>query len=158
MCLGRYSDGRILFSARKNGTGKIYYPNGKLAIKIEKSGKGKEDTRVWAFHSGEVEKDGKRSQPKICGLFDSLGNGVIYDRFMEKNLVYNQVEGYLKKENNTYVKWKWHDMGYHNSTASLTGVVNPLETLQSFQFDNAFSPFKELQTLEKVGKFGIEFF
>lgn len=109
--IGHYSNGKILYKAKKNGTGMIFYPNGRIAIKIEKGGVQKLRSRIWVYNPGEVDRDGKWYPAKFCALFDSSGNGVVYDECLKKKLIYNQEEGALyDMPNGKTMRWKWHNI------------------------------------------------
>ena len=106
----KYSNGKTLYVAKKDGTGRIYYPNGKLAMKIEKRGHQKSLTKIWIFNSGEIERTGVRHPQNFCALFDSLGNGLVYDHCMNKKIVFNQTEGISYVLSGLPFRWKWHDL------------------------------------------------
>lgn len=60
------------------------------------------------------------SSARLCAMFDSLGNSVVYDPFGKKRLVYTQSHGVLYDTPNGYpLFWKWHDIDY---TGSLTTI------------------------------------
>lgn len=120
-----YPNGKVLCEANEDATGKIYYPNGKVAIEIKKVGRNKQKTQIWVMSPGGIDDDGVRRPAKLCALFDSLGNGVVYNHCGEKRMVYDQNRGVLwDAPNGVPVYWKWHNFAYSGSLTSLKSVVD----------------------------------
>lgn len=132
--LDRYPNGQILYIARKNGSGKIYYPNGRVAVDIEKAETLTQipRTKIWIYHSGEVERDGKRKPVGLCAVFESLGNGIVYGDCLRKRLVYNQKEGILYTPFGIPIRWKWHDIQVNK----VQSVTNSDEGSSSSEVDS----------------------
>ncbi|KAK6617826.1 hypothetical protein RUM43_014054 [Polyplax serrata] len=142
--LDRYPNGQILYIARKNGSGKIYYPNGRVAVDIEKAETLTQipRTKIWIYHSGEVERDGKRKPVGLCAVFESLGNGIVYGDCLRKRLVYNQKEGILYTPFGIPIRWKWHDIQV-NKVQSATNSDEGSSSSEVDSIDKSIAAKKE---------------
>ncbi|XP_046382924.1 uncharacterized protein LOC124153666 isoform X2 [Ischnura elegans] len=67
-----YQDGSIFAIFRCNGTGEVYYPDGRPAIVVSKE-EGKVELIVFSIDEEEP------SSIRVTGRFDTYGHGIIYD-------------------------------------------------------------------------------
>ncbi|XP_047353525.1 uncharacterized protein LOC124950610 [Vespa velutina] len=88
-----YEDGVTPFlSFHPDETGKVFYPNGRTAVKLHKP-ENREYDMYTVFTPGGKDIVGVVRKPQIIAVFDSLGNGVILDENGITRLSYNQIGG-----------------------------------------------------------------
>ncbi|KAF7399471.1 hypothetical protein HZH68_008063 [Vespula germanica] len=88
-----YEDGVTPFlSFHPDETGKVFYPNGRTAVKIHKP-ENREYDMYTVFTPGGKDIVGITRKPQIIAVFDSLCNGVILDENGITRLSYNQIGG-----------------------------------------------------------------
>ncbi|KAL0268441.1 UNVERIFIED_CONTAM: hypothetical protein PYX00_010392 [Menopon gallinae] len=121
-CIRTYKDGQLLCVSNVDGTGRIFYPNGKVAVIISKTAGN--ITRIVVKTPGGVGRDGVRRRSRVCGVFDSLGNGVVYDE-KGKKIVYDQKQGFLRHNGNVLVHWRWHNLESGGSRTTISETVYP---------------------------------
>lgn len=119
-----YKDGRILCVANEDATGQIYYPNGRVAVSVEKGGADGSVTRIVLKTPGGIGRDGITRRPRLCGIFDSLGSGVVYDEGGKK-IVFDQNQGYLRQDGTVPVHWRWHNLQYVGSRTTVAESAYP---------------------------------
>nr|XP_046478671.1 uncharacterized protein LOC124217307 [Neodiprion pinetum] len=102
-----YADGNTVFlNFLEDGTGHVYYPDGKIAIAAHIS---KEETHETykVYSEGGRDLMGVVRAPWLMGVFDSMGNGVVYDENCKVRLSYNQ-NGGVFPENPSKVPFSWN--------------------------------------------------
>ncbi|KAI4494141.1 hypothetical protein M0802_009175 [Mischocyttarus mexicanus] len=91
-----YEDGVTPFlTFHPDTTAELFYPNGRIAVKIDKPENRKYDTYT-VFTPGGKDIVGIGRKQKIVAIFDSLGNGIILDENGTTRLSYNQIGGIWK--------------------------------------------------------------
>ncbi|XP_066601125.1 uncharacterized protein [Prorops nasuta] len=91
-----YEGGLVLFlHSHANGSAEIYYPNGKLAMKLYSSKERNYDMYT-VFTPGGKDSSGIERESQITAIFDSLGNGVVFDEVGATRLSYNQFGGFSR--------------------------------------------------------------
>lgn len=96
-----YPDGNVAVNMRVDGSGEVYYPSGQVAIRVN-------GMRLAVFSDPSKEVVGRST--RLLGVFDSLGNGVVYDRRGERKLVFDQLQGELHdRSKGTRYRWRWRD-------------------------------------------------
>ncbi|KAL1140806.1 hypothetical protein AAG570_000734 [Ranatra chinensis] len=105
-----YREGSLALRFEIDGTGMIFYPNGQPAIIISDSRIGR---RLLILSQSGKDSTGAFKKAVPIGLFDSKGNGVIYDICGKIRMNYDQAEGVLYDSAcGLPVRWKWEDGQY----------------------------------------------
>ncbi|KAI4477164.1 hypothetical protein M0804_012985 [Polistes exclamans] len=76
-------------------TAELFYPNGRIAVKIDKPENREYDTYT-VFTPGGKDIVGLGKKQQLIAIFDSLGNGIILDENGTTRLSYNQIGGIWK--------------------------------------------------------------
>ncbi|XP_034183601.2 uncharacterized protein LOC117605908 [Osmia lignaria lignaria] len=101
-----YDDGTTVFlNFRQDGSGEVYYPNGKLAIGVYKPSNCQYDMCT-VFSPGGKDLMGIERKSQIVALFDSMGNGAIFDEDGATSLSYNQIGG-IWRDNPAGLPFTW---------------------------------------------------
>ncbi|KAG8257698.1 hypothetical protein J6590_043979 [Homalodisca vitripennis] len=103
-----YPSGNLAVKMEIDGTGGIFYSNGSPAMLIKNTDTG---MRLTMYSNPKKDPLMKNSfVAKIIGMFDSSGNGVIYDLEGSKILNFNQFEGVFNNQLKSVThKWHWSD-------------------------------------------------
>nr|XP_013189093.1 unnamed protein product [Amyelois transitella] len=106
-----YNDSEeILADIDGEGYGKLFYKNGKVALHYYKAKEPNVAYRYVVYSDGEP-KNGISKPVTVLGVFDGIGNGVVYNSYGKERLKYNQSEGMLMdKTIDSPCKWKWHTL------------------------------------------------
>ncbi|XP_076246493.1 uncharacterized protein LOC143186671 [Calliopsis andreniformis] len=105
-----YSNGTTVFMKfHVDGTGDVFYPNGKLAISLQKP-KNREYDMYTVFTPGGKDCVGVERESQIVAVFDTMGNGAVFDEDGATRLFYNQVGG-IWRDNpaGLPLTWKWNE-------------------------------------------------
>lgn len=101
-----YPSGVLALNIAEDGIGRINYPSGAPAIIMTQSHAGMKLTLYSCPSKDPLVKESFYT--RIIGMFDSFGNGVIYDYNGKKILNFNQMEGiYYNSSKRTPYKWQW---------------------------------------------------
>lgn len=101
-----YPSGTLALSIAEDGIGRINYPGGAPAIIMTRSHAGMKLTLYSCPAKDPLVKESFYT--RIIGMFDSFGNGVVYDYNGKKILNFNQMEGiYYNSSKRTPYKWQW---------------------------------------------------
>ncbi|KAI5632066.1 hypothetical protein NE865_15231 [Phthorimaea operculella] len=107
----RYSTGEKLAEVDKNGRGRWYYKNGRLALNYYNCEEPNAQQRYVVYSSGEPDERGRSTPITVLGMFDFNGNGVVFDHGGKIRLKYNQNEGIvLDRSIGPVTQWKWHSL------------------------------------------------
>ncbi|XP_031831054.2 uncharacterized protein LOC116426361 [Nomia melanderi] len=103
-----YNDGATIFvNFHPDGTGEVFHPNGRLAIEVYKPGNQKYGMYT-VFTPGGKDCVGVERKSQIVGVFDTMGNGAVFDEDGATRLSYNQIGG-IWRDNpaGPPLVWKW---------------------------------------------------
>lgn len=101
-----YPSGVLALNIAEDGIGRINYPSGAPAIIMTQSHAGMKLTLYSCPSKDPLVKESFYT--RIIGMFDSFGNGVVYDYNGKKILKFNQLEGiYYNSSKGTPYKWQW---------------------------------------------------
>ncbi|CAK9801588.1 hypothetical protein ANTQUA_LOCUS2902 [Anthophora quadrimaculata] len=102
-----YKNGSIFVKFIYDGSAEVFYPNGVVALKIERTKTPKYDMYT-VFSPGGKDCMGVERKSQIVAVFDSVGNGAIFDENGATRLSYNQIGG-IWRDNPTGIPliWKW---------------------------------------------------
>ncbi|XP_052751431.1 uncharacterized protein LOC113517001 [Galleria mellonella] len=140
-----YDTGEKLAEINSDGCGKLFYKNGKVALDYYNSEEQNAGNRYVIFSSGEKDGNGIFRPTTVLGIFDYIGNGVVYDVTGNERLKYNQSEGIIiDRTIGPSSHWKWHDL---NEPPVLQSVVldDYVKSQESY--------FEELTTNQKGNKY-----
>nr|CAD7568879.1 unnamed protein product [Timema californicum] len=84
-----YSENKLFSTFDLEGSGKVFYPDGSVAVSLTRSTSGSGRLTVLG-HRDPLEKNEKISNVPILAIFDSSGNGIL-----------------LETPNGSPMKWKW---------------------------------------------------
>ncbi|XP_060820179.1 uncharacterized protein LOC132909396 [Bombus pascuorum] len=100
-------EARIFVNFHTDGSAEVFYPNGAMAIKLQRPQNRKYD--IYTVFSPEG-KDcmGVKRDSQIVAVFDTVGNGAVFNEDGATRLSYNQIGG-IWRDNPTGVPltWKW---------------------------------------------------
>ncbi|XP_026298999.1 uncharacterized protein LOC100577165 isoform X2 [Apis mellifera] len=102
-----YNDKRVFMNFSGSRSAEIYYPNGSLAIKF--SGPPERDYDMYTvFSPGGKDFMGVKRRPQIIAVFDTMGNGAVFDEEGGTRISFNQIGG-VWKDNPTGIPltWRW---------------------------------------------------
>ncbi|CAH0577878.1 unnamed protein product [Chrysodeixis includens] len=106
-----YDTGARLADIDENGRGHWYYRNGAIALDYHNAEESHIGQRYVVYSSGLESETGRAKPITVLGLFDVLGNGVVYDLCGNVRLKYNQSEGLLVDPKlGPPGRWKWHTL------------------------------------------------
>nr|CAD7396554.1 unnamed protein product [Timema cristinae] len=102
-----YSENKLFSTFDSEGSGKVFYPDGSVAVSLTRSTSGSGRLIVLG-HRDPLEKNEKISNFPILAIFDSSGNGIVYNTVGNIRASYTQKEGILlETPNGSPMKWKW---------------------------------------------------
>ncbi|XP_026323844.1 uncharacterized protein LOC113233079 isoform X2 [Hyposmocoma kahamanoa] len=106
-----YDSGEKLAEFKDNGLGQWFYRNGRLALDYYDAKDLNAQQRIVIYSNGELDERGRSRPVTILGMFDYVGNGVIFDHSGKVRLKYNQSEGVLLDQQiGPASHWKWHSL------------------------------------------------
>ncbi|XP_069696332.1 uncharacterized protein [Periplaneta americana] len=126
-----YENGKKFTEFLQNGNANVYYPNGRLAITYRK----REDGYIVEVTQpgGRDEGTGIPRKPSLAGLFDSMGNGVLYDYSGNIRVNFTQREGVLMDTpNKRPVRWRWQALSHMNEFQDETRDVLTRKEVYSY--------------------------
>ncbi|RLU14793.1 hypothetical protein DMN91_012680 [Ooceraea biroi] len=94
-----YNDGLMPFlKFYPDGSGEVFYPNGVLAIRVYRPENRKYDMYT-VFTPGGKDAVGIEREPQILAIFDTMGNGVVFDedgaaRLVPRKRIYKRMFNY----------------------------------------------------------------
>ncbi|XP_043791268.1 uncharacterized protein LOC122714192 [Apis laboriosa] len=102
-----YNDKRIFMNFSGARSAEIYYPNGSLAIKFSRPPEREYDMYT-VFSPGGKDFMGVKRRPQIIAVFDTMGNGAVFDEEGRTRVSFNQIGG-VWKDNPTRIPltWRW---------------------------------------------------
>ncbi|XP_063975694.1 uncharacterized protein LOC135161758 isoform X2 [Diachasmimorpha longicaudata] len=129
-----YPDGGLFFVNEERG-GKVYYPNGDAAIRIEKP-KDRNYDLYTIFTPGGKDGSGVHRDPQMIAIFDTLGNGLVLNENGEMSLSYNQMGGIYMNNPGAILPlvWVWNrrkTAPIIGSTYTEVAATRLLETLEA---------------------------
>ncbi|XP_049833248.1 uncharacterized protein LOC126276370 isoform X2 [Schistocerca gregaria] len=134
-----YKNGKLFVIFKTNGTGRVLYPDGQLAIKVSKHDTG---TRMIVLNPSGKDETGFYRQKSLAAMFDSFGNGIIYDISGKVRLKYTQKEGVLfDTPNGLPVPWKWKIASVIEKTVSSKQSANQCHKIPEEIVEQARSIF-----------------
>ncbi|XP_033225843.1 uncharacterized protein LOC117178524 [Belonocnema kinseyi] len=103
---------KVLVDFHPDGSGKVFYPNSRLAVEILRSKKRKRNdldivTLYIVFTPGGKDIIGVSREPQITAIFDSIGNGMVMSEEGEIRLSYNQLGG-ICFDTPVGIPYLWH--------------------------------------------------
>nr|CAD7402703.1 unnamed protein product [Timema poppensis] len=102
-----YSENKLFSTFDLEGSGKVFYPDGSVAVSLTRSTSGIGRLTVLG-HRDPLEKNEKISNVPILAIFDSSGNGIVFNTVGNIRASYTQKEGILlETPNGSPMKWKW---------------------------------------------------
>ncbi|XP_076168414.1 uncharacterized protein LOC143147220 [Ptiloglossa arizonensis] len=103
-----YNNGSAVFANfHTDGSGEVFYPNGKLAIEVRRPENRKYDMCT-VFTPGGKDCVGVERKSQIVAVFDTMGNGAVFDEDGATRLSYNQIGG-IWRDNpaGSPLTWMW---------------------------------------------------
>ncbi|CAG2053865.1 unnamed protein product [Timema podura] len=102
-----YSENKLFSTFDLEGSGKVFYPDGSVAVSLNRTTSGSGRLTVLG-HRDPLEKNEKISNVPMLAIFDSSGNGIVCNTFGDIRVSYTQKEGILlETPNGSPMKWKW---------------------------------------------------
>ncbi|KAK9294117.1 hypothetical protein QLX08_011160 [Tetragonisca angustula] len=103
-----YDDGsRTFVNFHTDRSAEVFYPNGVVAIKLQRPQNRKYDMYT-VFSPGGKDCVGVERGSKIVAVFDTMGNGAVLDEDGATRLSYNQIGGiYWDNPTGVPLTWKW---------------------------------------------------
>lgn len=96
-----YENGNLAVFMRKDGTGEVYYSSGNPAIVATMSSIG---MRLIMF----TDRNDDKVPARVIGVFDSFGNGFLFNEKGERTITFNQLKGVFNNSSKKILyKWKW---------------------------------------------------
>ncbi|XP_043257751.1 uncharacterized protein LOC122400375 [Colletes gigas] len=127
-----YDDGSTVFlNFRIDGSGQVFHPNGKLAIEVCRPENRKYDMCT-VFSPGGKDCVGVERKSEIVAVFDTTGNGAVFDEDGATRLSYNQIGG-ISRDNpaGPSLTWKW-DADEKKSIVKTVYAEKPAAHLERF--------------------------
>ncbi|KAK0084079.1 hypothetical protein PV325_007651 [Microctonus aethiopoides] len=105
-----YSNNLTPFIHNEENSSTIFYPTGKIAIKLQKA-QDKDYDLFMVFQSEGINETGlnQKTHHQMIAAFDTLGNGIIFNEKDEIRLTFNQIGGicFDKRFAKIPVAWTW---------------------------------------------------